>query len=185
MKSFLNQEYIGDAQTFDSTSVRPFIKAKNVIEEIYKSLFQMRGHGAVDSVAKTCSDDVKEKLNNMKERIDVIIEPLKAKLKDLEHIKRAEEAFILEQKAVYYLDQNIADPSGNKDKTIMNVNKAVNQIKSKIENSNINYLETNDSAHINAALTGLFTFMNDGDTAAGSEKACDFMIDALRTRIVN
>lgn len=34
-------------------------------------------------------------------------------------------------------------------------------------------------------LTGLFTYLSDGDTAVGNEKACDFMIDSLKDRIIN
>ena len=57
VKSFLNHEYIGDEKSFDSNSVRPFIKTMNVFEDIYKVLFQIRGHGAVESIAKVTLDE--------------------------------------------------------------------------------------------------------------------------------
>jgi len=185
VKSFLNQEYIGESETFDANTLRPFLKTKNVLEGIYKSLFKPRGHGTVESVAKSSTIEINDKFNLLKEKVDIIIEPLKAKLKDLESIKRAEEAFILEQKTVFYLDQNLADPNGNKEKTTANVRKAINQVKSKIENANVEYLDTEDGASSSAVLTNLYTFLNDGDTATGNEKACDVMIDALKSRIVN
>ena len=183
VKSFLNHEYIGENETFDSDSVRPFIKTKNVMEEIYKSLFQMRGHGAVDSIAKSSTDSILQKLNSIKERVDIIIEPLKKRLKELEEIKRAEEIFLLEQKTVFYLDQNIADPSGNKEKTLANISLAISQIKNKIANSSLSDKSNSDdiSNYMNM-LTSLFTYQNDGDTSAGSEKATDFMIDCLKDR---
>ena len=186
VKSFLIQEYIGENEIFDSNSVRPFIKTKNVMDEIYKSLFQTRGHGAVDSVAKSSTDNMLQKLNSIKDRVDIIIDPLKKRLKELEEIKRAEDIFLLEQKTIYYLDQNIADPSGNKDKTLANINLAVKQIKNKIGNSSLaDKSNSEDISNYMNMLTSLFTYQNDGDTSAGSEKATDFMIDCLRDRIVN
>jgi hypothetical protein len=155
VKSFLNHEYIGEQTNFDTNTLRPFLKAKNVQEGIYKSLFQSRGHGAIESVAKSSCDEINEKLKTQKAKIDIIIKPLREKLRDLEAIKRAEEVFILEQKEVYYLDQNLADPSGSKDKTTANVRKAIDQIKSKIENANVGYMATEDGESSSALLTNL------------------------------
>ena len=87
VKCFLNQEYAGENQPFNCESVRPFIKTKNVLEQIYKLLFQMRSHDTINSVAKQATDDIKEKLSSLKERIDVMIRPLKSQLKELEDIK--------------------------------------------------------------------------------------------------
>lgn len=119
VKTFLNQKFVGKNTDFDSETVRPFIKTKNVIEQIYKLLFQMRGHDTIDSIAKQATDDVRDRLTNIKEKINLEKETRRKYLR-------------YEEKEISYLDLNIEDEGGNNEKTLENVTRVTKQIKSKV-----------------------------------------------------
>ncbi|CAI2365964.1 unnamed protein product [Moneuplotes crassus] len=184
VKSYLNHEYIGSDKAFSTKSSRPFIKAMNVLEDVYKELFHTRSYGAVESVAKETLDQDLKEISTLQAKIDVYVKPLKQKLKDLNIAQRAEEALSLEQSSLFYMDEDLVDPAGNKVKTIGNVNKAINEIKYKIENSNLEYKDSDSSAYYKS-LVDLYSFLHNEDRDVGAEMATDTMIDSLQKRVLS